>query len=340
MALTPDRFTPSRRSFLAGALGLGATALLAGCGDDGDAADSPGGADATFSFTDDRGKVVSGKRPRHVVAYAGAAAALWDFGVRPVGIFGPSKRADGSQDPQSGSVDLGKVTSVGNAFGEFNVEQYLTLQPDLLVSVMYDPQKLWYVPDDSAAKIEQLAPSVGIQLTKADLTDVIGKFAALSKALGADLESAVVKDARTAFDNAGGGLADAAKAAGGIRVMAVSASQDNLYVTIPEYYPDQRHYAERGVGFVVPTKPDASGFFETLSWENAAKYSADVIMWDARTQALTPEQLRSNPAWSKLPAVVAGQLVPWKSEAQYSYQGFTGQQVELATALRGAKKVT
>ena len=36
-----------------------------------------------------------------------------------------------------------------NAWGEFSVEKYAGLRPDLLVTHMYDPGALWYVPDES-----------------------------------------------------------------------------------------------------------------------------------------------------------------------------------------------
>jgi iron complex transport system substrate-binding protein len=327
----------SRRSLLTGALGLGAGVLLSACGDAGD--DSGPAADQAWEYTDDRGKKLTLKaRPQRVVAYAGAAAALWDLGLRPVGMFGPSKRADGSQDPQSGSVDLNAVTSVGNTFGEFNVEKYLSLRPDLLVSVMYD-KKLWYVPDDSAAKIEQIAPTVGLNVAKVGLTDVLGRFEKLARALGADTGATSVTEAKAAFDKAGTELADAAKAAAGVRVLALSASQDAVYVTIPEYYPDLTHLAERGVDLVVPAKADPTGFWETLSWENVAKYPADVIMYDARTQALQPDQLKSNAAWSRLPAVTAGQLIPWYSETPFSHRNLAPKLSEVATGLRRATKV-
>ncbi|WP_020541013.1 hypothetical protein [Nonomuraea coxensis] len=38
------------------------------------------------------------QRPRRVVAQAGAAAALGDFGGRPIGVFGPHRLKDGGRD--------------------------------------------------------------------------------------------------------------------------------------------------------------------------------------------------------------------------------------------------
>ncbi|WP_329092562.1 MULTISPECIES: hypothetical protein [unclassified Streptosporangium] len=47
---------------------------------------------------------------------------------------------------------------------EFNVEKYISLQPDLLVSGRYTKDALWYVPQKSASTIEQVAPTLGVSL--------------------------------------------------------------------------------------------------------------------------------------------------------------------------------
>ncbi|MFD2353695.1 hypothetical protein ACFSTC_37215 [Nonomuraea ferruginea] len=153
----------ARRGFLAAAAGLAAAVTLAACGGAGGTAAAPEASSAPaaqpWTFTDDRGKKVDlDKTPSKVVAQVGAAAALWDFGVRPVGVFGPHKLQDGSKDPQVGNVDITKVTGLGNVWDEFNVEQYIALQPDLLVSSMYENGTLWYVPEKSKDTIEQVAP--------------------------------------------------------------------------------------------------------------------------------------------------------------------------------------
>lgn len=329
--------TITRRSMLIGSLGLGAGAALAGCA--GDTAD--GKSDGEWTYSDDRGRTVTlDRQPQRIVAQVSAAAALWDFGVRPVGIFGPSKRTDGSRDAQVGSVDLNKVTSLGNTFGEFNIESYVGLNPDLLISVLYGSDDLWYVPQESAKAVDAVADSIGIELSKIDLVDAIGKFAALAKSLGADTNASIVTDAKAAFDAADSKLGEAAAKAKDLRVLVVSSNATAPYIAIPEYYPNLRHFAKRGVSLIVPDKPDQTGFWETVSWENVAKYPADVILYDARTQALTTDQLASKPVWAAMPAVKANQITPWYSEAQYSYQGYTDQLNRLATDLGRFQRVS
>jgi iron complex transport system substrate-binding protein len=337
--------TPTtRRGFLTGALGLGAAAALAACGDTASSPASPPSAGTAFHYTDGRGKAVTlPKIPTRIVAQVGVAASLWDFGIRPIGVFGPSKKADGSQDPQSGSVDLSKVTSVGNVYGEFNIEKYLSLQPEVLISSMLDPKLLWYVPEESQSKIEQIAPAIGVQLTQVDLLDGIQKFADLAALLGADLRAPAVTAAKAAFDKADGELKTAAAAAtaAGLRVGAFSCDKDKAYLAVPANFPDLKHYLAQGTPLTVPGKPDAANaWWESLSWENVGKYPLDVILYDTRTQALPNEELRRTvPAWAALPAVRNNQIIDWYSEAQLSYQGYAPRLADVAAKLATFKKI-
>ena len=74
-------------------------------------------------------------------------------------MFGPTTRTDGSRDPQAGDLDVDKVTVLGNVWGEFNIEKYAALRPELLITHMYDPDALWYVPDESRDKILSSRPA-------------------------------------------------------------------------------------------------------------------------------------------------------------------------------------
>ncbi|WP_199551290.1 ABC transporter substrate-binding protein [Streptomyces sp. N35] len=331
----------SRRGLLAtgGALGLGA--LLAACGESNDAK-SPD-KKAGWSFKDDRGKTVkTDGTPKNVVAYVGAASALYDFGVECVGVFGPTKLENGKPDVQAGRIDVDKVEIIGNAWGEFSLEKYAALEPDLLVTTMNESPTLWYVPEESAKKIAALAPSVGVLTGKTSLTGVIDRFGELAAALGADLEAKRVTDAKTRFEAAAESVRQAARTAKAkkLKVMAVSATKDLLYVGTPDDFTDLRYYRELGVDFVTPDGVGEAGFFSELSWENADKYDADVILVDKRTGNLQPEDLKkSMPTWAKLPAVKAGQTVAWYNEPQFSHAGIAPLLESLATALQDAKKV-
>ncbi|SEL15340.1 ABC transporter substrate-binding protein [Nonomuraea pusilla] len=327
----------ARRGFLAATAGLAALALP-GCGGQRPAAapgsTAQGSTAGPWTFTDDRGeKLDLPRRPARVVAQVGAAAALWDFGVRPVAVFGPHKLADGAKDPQVGNVDITKVEGLGNVWDEFNVEKYISLQPDLLVSSMYVKGALWYVPEKSKATIEQVAPTVGIQLTGRSASQVIGRYEELAASLGADMKG--VAEAKDRMRAATAQLARFKD----LRVLLMSGGADAMWVVNPPEYPDIVHLTENGLNVVKPDKVDEGGFFQTLSWENADAYEADVILHDTRTQALKPEEMKAKPTFADLPAVKAGQLYPWRAEAPFSYQGYAGFLEELVANLEKASKL-
>lgn len=337
----------ARRGFLGAAAGLAAALTLAACGSGsgtgGDAttaattaatSSQSAAAGTAWTFTDDRGKKLEQpKAPSRVVAQVGSAAALWDFGVRPIGVFGPHKLKDGSRDPQVGNVDITKVEGLGNVWDEFNVEKYISLQPDLLVSNMYVKDTLWYVPEKSKATIEQVAPTVGIMLTGKSATDVIGRYEELARSLGADLQG--VPEAKARFEAATKELASFKD----LRILMMSGGPDTMWVVNPPEYPDITHFTQNGLNVIKPSKVDEGGFFQSLSWENADTYEADVILYDTRTQSLTPEEMMKKPTFAKLPAVKAGQLYPWRAEAPFSYQGYAASLEELVANLKKASKL-
>jgi iron complex transport system substrate-binding protein len=341
----------SRRGLLAAGGSLGLGALLAACGsssDSSDASDAPSGkATSTapagpWTFTDDRPKAVrADRRPDRLVAYVGTAAALHDYGVECAGVFGPTKLKNGAADAQAGDLDVGKVTVLGNTWGEFSVEKYAALNPGLLISHMYEPPTLWYVPDQSAGKILGIAPSVGIKVAGVPLTTPLQRYAQLAASLGADMNSGANAAQKARFEKASAGLRTAAKAAraAGIKVLAASASTESFYVSTPSSAADLTYYRSLGVDFVVPNKVQG-GFFETLSWETADKYRADVIMLDNRTATLQPKDLKGKPTWNRLPAVTAGQVTGWPSEPIFSYAKCADRIEALTKVLSSAKKVS
>ncbi|MFV2117610.1 ABC transporter substrate-binding protein [Streptomyces sp. Act-28] len=334
----------TRRGLLAagGALGLGAA--LAACGGD-KAAEETGGADAAakagpWRFTDDRGITAqTGTTPRNIVAFTGAAAALHDFGVEVKGVFGPTKTADGKPDVQAGDLDVDKVKIIGNVWGEFNIEEYVKLQPELLVTDMWEKDALWYVPDESKDKILKLAPSVALWAADQSMPKVIQRHVELAGSLGGDVASKKVADSKARFEKAAARLRAAAKAKPGIRVLIGSASADLFYVSTPVRPTDTLYFKELGVNLVVPSNLDQGGWFEGLSWENVDKYPADIIMMDNRSSAIQPKDLASKPTWARLPAVKAGQVVPRVTEPVYSYEKCAPLLEDLAQAIENAKKV-
>ncbi|WP_043632086.1 ABC transporter substrate-binding protein [Nonomuraea candida] len=331
----------ARRGFFAGAAGLAAALTLAACGGGGTQAPSATSAASSsassapaqaWTFTDDRGrKLTRPQPPTKIVAQVGAAAALWDFGVRPIAVFGPHKLKDGSKDPQVGNVDITKVTGLGNVWDEFNVEQYIALQPELLVSGMYLKDTLWYVPEKSKDTIEQVAPTAGIAITGKTAAQVIGKYEELATSLGASMEG--VAEAKARVEAATKELARFKD----LKILVVSGGADSLWVFNPPQWPDLLELKNAGLDVVTPSKVDEGGSFQTLSWENADEYDADVILYDLRTQALKPDEMMKKPTFAGLPAVKAGQLYPWNAEAPFSYQSYATLLEGLAADLAKAR---
>ncbi|MEV5954413.1 ABC transporter substrate-binding protein [Streptomyces sp. NPDC051987] len=340
---------PTRRGILAagGALGLGVT--LAACGD-GDAKSGSSGTGATaagsgpWTFKDDRGTTVKlDKAPANIVAFVGVAAALYDYGIDVKGVFGPTRTKDGKADVQAGDMDVSKLTVLGNAWGQFNVEKYAALAPDVLITTMFDGTgTLWYVPEESKDKIARLAPSVGISAYDRQLTVPLQRVWALAGSLGADLTASRVTDAKKRFEAASSRLRAAAKAHPDLKVLAGSAAESLFYVSGTNLSVDLEYFKALGVNFVEPpesAKKEGGGWYESLSWENVDKYPADIIMMDDRTATIQPADI-TQATWKKLPAVKAGQVISRSPEPIFSYDKCVAMVENLAKALETAKKVS
>ena len=325
----------SRRGFLIGAGGIGAAVALAACGNGGA---QPAAAGGPWSFTDDRNQTVSrDQRPTRVVAYASSAAALWDYGVHAIGVFGPQKTADGKKEIQAGNIDLSAETSVGNAWDDFSLEKFAALKPDLVVTGLTwaKPTDLWVVKDDLAAKVQQLAPVVALSEYKVTLPKVIQRYEQLAVALGGDANSPTITKAKADFQQASDDFRAAVKAKPGLKVLVVSSDKDNLYVCKPEFFADLSYYRDLGLDIVNGAGPD--DYFETLSWEQAGKYPADLILSDSRTFALSKQQLAQIPTWAQLPAVKAGQVADWSTEPRFNPVLATPVIQKLTEVVKGAR---
>ncbi|OII70431.1 MULTISPECIES: ABC transporter substrate-binding protein [unclassified Streptomyces] len=339
----------TRRGLLAtgGAFGLGAVLAACGGSDSGkdtkdSGKDKAGAASGSWSFTDDRGVTAKADSvPKNIVAFTGMAAALHDFGVEVKGVFGPTRTADGKPDVQAGDLDVNKVKVLGNVYDEFNVEEYLKLQPEVLITDMWEKDTLWYVPAESKDKILKVAPSVALWAADQSMPKVIERHVELAESLGADVKAKKVVESKERFEKAAARLRAAAKAKPEIKVLIGSAYQgsDVFYVSTPDRPADTKYFKELGVNLVEPEKLGATGWFEELSFENVGKYPADIIMMDNRTSAIQPADLaKTKPTWNQLPAVKAGQVIPRVTEPIYSYDKCAPILEALAEALENAKK--
>lgn len=351
MGDTPDPTgitTITRRTMLFGAAGA---ALLIACGegdgDDGDAgtiattsnvAASTQAAAATsagpWQFTDDRGVTITlPKRPERVVAQVTAAASLWNYGVRPIGVFGPQKNADGSLSIEVGNVDLKTVTNLGEAHGEINFEKVAALQPDLIVSLYYSGDTVWYITGDAMAPMQAIAPIAAIKVQDVPILSPITRFGELSAAFGADLNSQENVAAKSSFDAAVNELKAEIDSKPGLRVLVVAGGNDTLSVANPSVATDLIYFKQLGLDIV---QPPVTSFWESLSWEQANRYPVDLILTDQRPSTLSHAKLLEKEVWRSLPAVQANQVGawPWKT---YSHLSYTKALKDLTTTIANAR---
>lgn len=312
--------------------------LLVACGTD-EAADpsSPAASDTgPWSFVDDRGQTVTlPTAPTRIIAEADAAAALWDWGIRPIGIFGSAPLEKVQQIEQ---VDLGSIETVGEVYGEINMEAIAALDADLVVAVWYQPDDYLYGMKNGAQQqqLEQIAPTVGINAhVVADAA--IDRFGDLSAALGADLDAPDLKEQQHRYETGSAALTGVA-AQKGLRVMAIYPGTDELYVLRPEGSADLALIQQLGVDMVEPdgTNP----YYDIISWENADMYPADVIVMDARVDQFDTGGFADLPTWKLLPAVQADQVGTWITPAPFSYRAHADVFDTLTALLERSESVT
>lgn len=325
------------RAVAAAAASLTAISALTACGP----AAQPAKTGASWSYTDDRGITVTGpERPKQIVAQVSAAAALEDFGVDVSGTFGPLVRDVGSVEPEAAGLDPAKVTDVtGPGYGEINLERLATLHPDLVVSGKYaEYPGLWHLVEEHERKVTELAPTVGVQQSGISLPEAIGGYERLARALGGDVDSERVRADERAFHAAAERLRGIGSRmrAEGKSILGIGGTKQEFFVVVPGRNPDLDYYVrELGLPIVAPKNPDAAsgGYYERLSWEKANAYSGDVLLWDARTASMTPEQMKRNPVFAATPAAAANKFVEWDAVAPLSYASYARIMTELADQL-------
>ena len=320
-----------------GAALVAAVALLvpAACG----SSDSDGGSSdkQAFSFTDDLGtKIELDEMPDRLVVQSSMAAALSDLGLgdKIVGVFGPLK-ADGDAAQVAG-LDVDSVEDVtgGGEYGDVDVEKVAALKPDLVITSQYLAPDLWYVNSASATAIKKLAPILVVDFDGKTLPELLDGTERAAKALGADLDSSKVKASHEAFDAAGERVKQIATKLGDRTILAGSGSTDLFYVSNPKVSPDLSYWVDQlGLPITIPDNPDEGGYFESLSWEKADKYPADIFLYDDRVGAAGLKQLENEKVFGTLEAAKNKAYVPWSSVAPPSYQAYADLMDRLADDL-------
>jgi iron complex transport system substrate-binding protein len=325
----------SRRRLLTGSAALGALLGLPACGTDPEP--TPAAADPSWNFTDARGVHVQlPRRPERIVAYTGVAAVLWDYGVRPVGIFGPQRRDDGSPDTTVGNIDLASVTSAGEGYEALDYEALAALRPDLVVTGMTSPDVMWVIADDAVDRVTRIAPLVALEGYGVPAEQIVAGYEQFARLLGVDTAAPEPMVARARLNQATTAARAAVSAKPNLRVLVTYADTEGLSIARPSQFPDLLSFRALGLDLVEPEGGDQ--YYETLSWEQAGRYPADLILHDTRAFSLQPDQLAAYPTWAALPAVQAGQVGKWSAEVRLSAQGFTAALEDLTATVTSARE--
>jgi iron complex transport system substrate-binding protein len=318
----------TRRQVLAAGLAAGAS-LVVGCGST--AKDAAG-----WAFVDDRKQTVRlPERPTRIVAYTTAAAALHQWGITPVGVFGDDPR----EDPVLAGFPWGESEVVGSVYGEIDTAMLLSLRAQLIVSSWYPPFSLLFGFKDLAqqSQIRSDVPIVGLS-GRVIATKQIDRFGDLARGLGADTMADAIVRARAGFQRSAASLSEIARRKANLRIIAVSGEESTMYVAKPVDFGDLSYYRRRGVPLVSAASSDA--YWDTFGWKHAAKYPADGILYDARSIFLPLRQAKEIPAFAALPAVRANQIAGWQVDPPPSYPAYTTAMNDLATAIAGWRRLT
>lgn len=319
------------------AVAAAALVTLAACGSSDSSDDS--GSTAAFSYTDDLGtKIELDDAPERLVVQSSMAAALTDLGLgdKIVGTFGPLKNADGEPDSQVAGLDIAKAPDVtgGGEYGSLDLEKIAGLKPDLIVTSVYLDDDLWYINDKAAADLKKRFDILAVSFDGKTLPEMLDGTERAAKALGADLESADVVASHTAFEQAADRVKQESAKLGDRTILAGSAAQDLYYVSNPKVSPDLSYWKdELGLPLTVPDNPDEGGYFESLSWEKADKYSADVFLYDDRIGSAGLDLFASEKVFQTLEAAKNKAYIPWTSVAPPSYQAYADLMDRLADDL-------
>ena len=291
-----------------------------------------------WSFTSGNGTTVQlDSTPKRIIASGAEAAALISFGIKPVGVYATGPIQD---DPNLKNLDLSGITILGQTWGQIDVEQAASLKPDLIVADWWPAEKAYSGLESgvkaSSKKLLGLAPVVGI--AQGDSIEKLAEgYEKLAVSLGADVDDPKIAADKKSFESALATFRKAVKAEPGLTVLAVSPSDDVLYVANPTYAPELLDFQRWGLDVITPDKPDKGfPYWENLSWENADKYQPDLLLIDDRTYTSTLKQGEKQPTWSNIKAAKTKAYAPWPAYWMHTYGEYAKQLTQLTAAIQKA----
>lgn len=333
-SLVPAAFSSDRRQLLLFAAG-GASAFLfsrsAG------AQSTPEGG---WSFTDDKGVTIElAEFPERLVIDVNAAAPLWDFGIKPVAVFGWNANENGDFGPAGGRVDPEGIDVVGDVSEPIKLEELVAADPDLIITIAWDPEdptEYWSIDAEVLPQVQAVAPVLAMSVA-ASAGPATESFARLAVALGADLNTPALNEQQERFAAAQDELKALTAGKGDVRFLFIGVQNENIYVANPVDWGDLTFYRELGLNIIDPDAEPMT-WWETLSYEHAQKYPADVLMVSTRPAAVQGEDLHTIATFADHPAVLAGQVFGWNQDFILSHQGMA-EAVEHISASLAASSV-
>lgn len=307
---------------------------LAACGSD-SSSNSGTDAEAAWTYTDGAGKTVTlDERPSRIIAHAYSAAALMEFGIRPVAVYadGPIKDDVGLQ-----GVDLSGIEVIGEEWGKIDVEKAAALNPDLIVGDYWPVEKSYSGTEEGvearSKKIAELAPIVG-PAQGDSIVDLIEGYEELAAALGADVTTGDGAQAKADFEAARDAFSEAVAAKPGLTALAISPQEDNYPVAVPKYAPELLDFRSWGLDVIVPTTPDPEfPYWQTLSFERADEYQPDLLLFDDRNYPAGLETLQEQPIAESITAFAAGQHTTWPAYWLHTYGDYAEQLTNLTETI-------
>lgn len=342
----------TRRRFIGAAAGVAASTMAGraalaqestpGASPVASPAASPVAGSGEWTWTDAKGVTVTlPQAPARIAADINAASALWDFGIRPIAVFGWNATDTGDFGAAGGNVDPATVTVTGFGAEPIDVEALATVDPDLVITLSWSnvPTDYWSVLDENIlAQVQGVAPLIAIDATlRAD--EGVPGVEALAVALGTDVSSPEVVEQRAAYDRAVEGFSSVAASKPDVDVLFIAPFEAEVYVANLADWADLTFFQSLGLNvFDVGVEPGT--YWETLNWETFGQYQTDLVLTSAReNEAVDQVQLVVDSAVVGIPAVDAGQVGLWNQDFILSYRGLTETLDLTLTYLRDAEDV-
>lgn len=338
-----------RRRALGATLALAALGLVA-CGSPGASSTSSAPAatgsttagaaveDGSWSYTSGNGDTITlDHKPERIIADASEAAALIEYGIRPVGIY---LAQDITWEPALDGVDLTGIEIVGEEWGKIDAEKAAALAPDLIVADWWPAQNAYQGFEEGAdadsMKVATLAPVIGAN-QQGSLEDIAAWYEGFAASMGVDVESGEHAQGKADFEAAKADFQAAAAAKPGLTALAVSPGDDLLYVAVPKYSTSLTDLQSWGLDVIDPDSPKADfPYWEYLSWEKADKYQPDLLLVDDRGYEDNIAIGEAQPTWDKIKAAKAKAYAIWPGWWVHTYADYATQLAILTASIEKA----